>query len=212
MYKKFSVVLALLLMGFSFVTFAEPVGLPLPFNELGKQANSGKSEADLISKIPSKESVGLPVYPGSNFGSAMTGNGALMSVQMLSKDDPDKVIAWGDVWQGASLAALLFTLGKFLIALYLSHSRTITLFGAASSFVVILVWVYASSQILLLGAAYSYYYAREFGSQSAPVAPAAFPSSPMPELPELAAKKPPKPQSPDRKSEPKSAKRVKKKT
>lgn len=98
---------------------------------------------------------------------------------------PDAEIAWRDVWQGACLASLLFTLGKFLIALYLSHSRTITLFGAASSFVVILVWVYASSQILLLGAAYSYFYAHEFGSMSAGAARAAAAMSPGPALPDV---------------------------
>ena len=113
---------------------------------------------------------------------------------------PDTDIAWRDVWQGACLASLLFTLGKFLIALYLSHSRTITLFGAASSFVVILVWVYASSQILLLGAAYSYFYAHEFGSLSAQAARVAAAKPPEPAVPD-AAEPPKKPV--ERKSKPK---------
>lgn len=77
---------------------------------------------------------------------------------------PDVKIEWSDIWGGAVLSSLLFTLGKFLIAIYLSNSRTITLFGAASSFVVILIWVSISSQILLLGAAYTHFYAKEFGS------------------------------------------------
>jgi len=65
---------------------------------------------------------------------------------------PETRIAWRHVWLGALCAALLFTLGKFALSLYLSYSNIRTVFGAASSFVVILVWIYYSAQIFLFGA------------------------------------------------------------
>ncbi len=77
---------------------------------------------------------------------------------------PDTAVAWKDVWSGAAIAAFMFTLGKFLIALYLAHSSMLSIFGAASSFVAILIWVYYSAQILLLGASFTHFYALEYGS------------------------------------------------
>jgi membrane protein len=77
---------------------------------------------------------------------------------------PDVPIAWRDVWLGALLTALLFIAGKFLIAWYLANSRVDTIYGAASSLVVTLIWVYYSAQILLLGAEVTQVYARNFGS------------------------------------------------
>lgn len=77
---------------------------------------------------------------------------------------PAVKIAWMDVLPGAALTSLLFNIAKFLITMYISTSRTITLFGAASSFVVILLWVYFSAQLVLLGAAFCRHYAVEFGS------------------------------------------------
>ncbi|RMI26218.1 MAG: YihY/virulence factor BrkB family protein [Calditrichaeota bacterium] len=78
---------------------------------------------------------------------------------------PEVPVAWRDVFPGAILASFLFTMGKSLIALYLGKSRMLSLFGAASSFVVLLIWVYYSVQILFLGAAFSYCYARQYGSR-----------------------------------------------
>ncbi len=77
---------------------------------------------------------------------------------------PDTKVLRSDVWQGAALSSFLFTIGKFLISLYLGNSQIISLFGAASSFVVILVWVYYSYQIFFFGAAFSHNYAEKFGS------------------------------------------------
>ncbi len=85
---------------------------------------------------------------------------------MIYKHLPDTRIAWKDVLPGAAIASLLFTIGKFLIGLYLAKSRLITIFGAASSFVVILIWVYYSVQILFLGAEISQNYASLFGSRA----------------------------------------------
>jgi membrane protein len=65
---------------------------------------------------------------------------------------PDTRVAWRDVWLGAALTSLLFTLGKFAIGLYLGKGSIQSSYGAAGSLVVLLVWVYYSSQILFLGA------------------------------------------------------------
>jgi len=78
--------------------------------------------------------------------------------------------AWSDVWVGAALTAVLFTLGKYLIGLYLGRASVGSTFGAAGSFVVLLVWVYYSTQILLLGAEFTQVYALRHGSGVAAVA------------------------------------------
>ncbi|HEX5678464.1 MAG TPA: YihY/virulence factor BrkB family protein [Alcanivorax sp.] len=66
---------------------------------------------------------------------------------------PDAVLRWKDVLSGALVTALLFVLGRFLIAFYLSHTATASTYGAAGSLVLLLLWVYYSSLILLFGAA-----------------------------------------------------------
>jgi len=72
--------------------------------------------------------------------------------------------AWSDVWTGAILTAVLFTLGKFLIELYLGKAAPGSAYGAAGSFVVLLVWIYYSSQILLFGAEFTQVYATLHGT------------------------------------------------
>lgn len=79
---------------------------------------------------------------------------------------PDTKIVWGDVWHGALISSFLFTAGKTLISYFLGSSQMISLFGAASSFVVILVWVYYSNQIFFLGAVFAHNYAEKFGSRA----------------------------------------------
>ena len=81
---------------------------------------------------------------------------------------PDARIAWGDVWIGAAVTALLFTVGKYLIGLYLGGSTVTTAFGAAGSLVVVLLWIYYSTQIFLFGAEFTRIYADRFGSQVQP--------------------------------------------
>jgi membrane protein len=66
---------------------------------------------------------------------------------------PDVHIAWRDVWAGAAITATLFIIGRYLIALYLAYAAPGSAFGAAGSLVLILMWVYYSSLILLFGAA-----------------------------------------------------------
>jgi membrane protein len=82
---------------------------------------------------------------------------------MMYKILPDVAIAWRDVWIGAALTAFLFTIGKGLIGLYLGKAGFSSAYGAAGSLVVILVWIYYSTQILLLGAEFSQVYAKTYG-------------------------------------------------
>jgi hypothetical protein len=78
---------------------------------------------------------------------------------------PRVKIEWHDVWIGAAVTALLFTIGKFLIGLYIGKSAIASGFGAAGSVIVVLVWVYYSAQIFLFGAEFTWVYAHEFGSR-----------------------------------------------
>jgi membrane protein len=80
---------------------------------------------------------------------------------------PDTDVRWRDVWPGALLAALLFTLGKYLICLYLAKGAVASAFGAAGSVIVLLVFVYYSSQIVLFGAEFCHVYARHHALREA---------------------------------------------
>lgn len=71
---------------------------------------------------------------------------------LMYKVLPDVKLRWRDVWIGAAVTGLLFNIGKYLIGLYLAKTGTASAFGAAGSLVIILVWVYYSSQIVLFGA------------------------------------------------------------
>jgi membrane protein len=84
---------------------------------------------------------------------------------MIYKLMPRARIAWRDVWIGAAATALLFAIGKLLIGLYLGKSAVASGFGAASSLVVLLVWVYYSAQVFLIGAGFTWVYAHRFGSR-----------------------------------------------
>jgi membrane protein len=75
---------------------------------------------------------------------------------MIYKFLPRASIAWKDVWVGAAVTSLLFSLGKLLIGLYLGHTSIASGFGAAGSLVVLLVWVYYSAQVFLLGAEFTW--------------------------------------------------------
>lgn len=65
---------------------------------------------------------------------------------------PDVELTWGDVWLGAAITAVLFTIGKRLIGIYLGHATPASAYGAAGSVVIIMVWVWFSAQVVLLGA------------------------------------------------------------
>ncbi|HET7238563.1 MAG TPA: YihY/virulence factor BrkB family protein [Terrimicrobiaceae bacterium] len=87
---------------------------------------------------------------------------------MIFKILPNVRIGWHDVRIGAVGTALLFTIGKFLIGLYLGTSSIASSFGAAGSVVIVLVWIYYSSCILFFGAEFTKVYARKFGSGVVP--------------------------------------------
>jgi len=78
---------------------------------------------------------------------------------------PDTFVAWGDVWLGAVITSLMFTVGSSFIGLYLGGSSLRSLYGAAGSFVVVLIWVYYSALIFFFGAEFTCVYARRYGSK-----------------------------------------------
>ena len=90
---------------------------------------------------------------------------------MIYKLMPRVTVRWHDVWLGAVVTALLFTVGKFLIGLYIGRSAVASGFGAAGSLVIVLVWVYYSAQVFLMGAEFTWVYARTFGSMRDLVVP-----------------------------------------
>jgi membrane protein len=89
---------------------------------------------------------------------------------MIYKFVPDIQIRWKDVWIGGALTSILFTIGKFLIGLYLGSSGVTSVYGAAGSLITVLLWVYYSSVIFLLGAEFTQVYASTYGSGVIPAA------------------------------------------
>jgi len=84
---------------------------------------------------------------------------------LIFKTMPRVVVAWKDVWIGAAVTSLLFVAGKFAIGAWLGHSGVSSIFGAAASFVVVMLWVYYSAQIFLYGAEFTWVYSHRFGSR-----------------------------------------------
>jgi len=89
---------------------------------------------------------------------------------MIFKILPDVNVPWRDVWMGAALTALLFTFGKSLLGVYLGRNSAVTAYGAAGSLVLLLLWVYYSSQILFLGAEFTKVFSFHYGTQPEPKA------------------------------------------
>jgi membrane protein len=85
---------------------------------------------------------------------------------------PDVHLSWRDVWPGALFSAALFIIGKQLLTWYIGKSTTFNSYGAAGSFVVLLLWVYYSAQILYLGAEFTRAYTKRYGSHRETEAPA----------------------------------------
>jgi membrane protein len=121
-------------------------------------------------------------FVGHRFGEMVPGMEALAQIlnsifslaviallfAMIFKFLPDAKIAWRDVWIGAFITAALFTLGKFALGLYLGRSGVASSYGAAGSLIVLLLWVFYSSQIVFFGAEFTQVYANRFGSRVAP--------------------------------------------
>lgn len=87
---------------------------------------------------------------------------------LIYKVVPDAKVSWGNVWVGAAVTALLFTIGKMLIGIYLGRASVGSAYGAAGSLVVLVVGVYYSSQILFLGAEFTQVWAVHNGSRIEP--------------------------------------------
>jgi membrane protein len=87
---------------------------------------------------------------------------------MIYRVIPDKDIKWRDVWLGATVTAFLFMIGRYAIGLFLLLNNSASTYGAAGSLIVLLLWIYYSAQIFLLGAEFTQVYSRKFGSQKKP--------------------------------------------
>lgn len=87
---------------------------------------------------------------------------------MIYKVLPDVRIRWRDIWVGSAFTALLFTIGRFLIGLYIGRSSFGSTYGAAGSLIVILLWIYYSSQIFFFGAEFTQVFSRRFGKKIEP--------------------------------------------
>lgn len=120
-----------------------------------------------ISKLEISPLTGFtPLWQFLNFGVSFGFISLLFA--LIYKYLPDAKIRWKDVWVGAIITALLFSLGKYLIGLYLGRSSFGSVYGAAGSLIVFLAWVFYSAQILLFGAEFTQVYARKYGRQIRP--------------------------------------------
>lgn len=99
-----------------------------------------------------------------NFGIGFLLTSAIFA--MIYKLMPRAHVQWKDVWVGAVVTSILFSVGKFLIGLYLGATGVASAYGAAGSIVVVLVWVYYSAQVFLMGAEFTWVYAQARGSRS----------------------------------------------
>jgi membrane protein len=89
---------------------------------------------------------------------------------MIFKILPDVRIDWADVWLGAVITAVLFKIGQYALAIYFRYGSTTSAYGAAGSFVAVLLWAYYSAQILFFGAEFTQVYMRSKGKQILPSA------------------------------------------
>jgi membrane protein len=101
---------------------------------------------------------------------AIWGLNALLSLGMVTvliaaifKFVPDARLAWSDVWAGAAVTAALFVAGKMALGLYFSTSAPASAYGAAGSLALVLLWIYYSAQVLLLGAEFTHVWSRRKG-------------------------------------------------
>jgi membrane protein len=108
------------------------------------------------------ESLSQWAMAGIDLGSSLVIFTVLFAV--MFKVLPDVTTAWRDVWLGAFVTAVLFAVGKVLLGLYLGRASVTSTYGAAGSLIVLLLWVYYSSQILFFGAELTQVYAKRYGS------------------------------------------------
>jgi membrane protein len=116
----------------------------------------------LQSIVPGGHYLGLAIFYVFDLGIIV------LLFAMLFRYLPDAKIAWRDVWTGAALTAVLFVIGKFLLSLYLGSGAAGSAYGAASSLITLLLWIFYSAQILLFGAEFTKVYASIYGSHVEP--------------------------------------------
>ena len=131
----------------------------------------------IVSLVVSAVLAGLGTFVGGSAGALAPlwqAIDVLVSIAVLTalfgaifKFLPDVEIAWRDVWIGAAATSVLFTIGKLLLGLYLGRSATVSVFGAAGSLVLLLLWVYYSAQILFFGAELTQVWADRHGRRGA---------------------------------------------
>lgn len=112
--------------------------------------------------------LGLPTWAWSGINFAVSLLIITLLFGMLFKVVPDVKIGWRDVRVGALVTALLFTVGKYLIGLYMGKAGIASPYGAAGSLMVIVVWVYYSAHLLFIGAEFTQVYARATGAKIEP--------------------------------------------
>ncbi|MGD1936217.1 MAG: YihY/virulence factor BrkB family protein [Cyanophyceae cyanobacterium] len=105
----------------------------------------------------------LPLLKFLNFLISSTVTTLLFA--LVYKVLPDVKVDWSDVWTGAVVTTLLFNIGEWAIGKYLANGGVSSIYGAAGSFVVLLLWIYYSAQIVLFGAEFTQVYANQYGSK-----------------------------------------------
>lgn len=118
----------------------------------------------LQSRLPGGDLVWLAINTGFSLLVLMLFFASVFKVM------PDAEVRWRDVWIGAFVTAVLFTIGKELLALYLGRSSVTSNFGPAASLVALLIWVYYSAQLMFLGAEFTQVWARMHGRRIGPQA------------------------------------------
>ena len=110
----------------------------------------------------------MPGWVGHIVDIVISFGGVTLLFALIFKVLPDVKIGWRDVWLGAAVTALLFTLGKFLLGLYLGRAAFESAYGAAGTLVILMLWAYYSSQILFFGAEFTQVFAKSYGTRIEP--------------------------------------------
>ena len=118
----------------------------------------------LLPSSPTLE--GLPLWRTVTF--AVAAAFLTVAIALVYRVLPDAKIAWRDVWVGAGASTVLFLMGNHLIGWYLAAAGVTSVYGAAGSIVIVLLWVYYSSQVVLFGAEFTRVYAKHRGSPLEP--------------------------------------------
>ncbi len=122
----------------------------------------------LFSEMITQETSDASLYIISGINILVSITVITLVFSLIFKFLPDAKIKWQDVWVGAFFTTVLFTVGKYLIGLYLGNSSIDSVYGTAGSLVLLLIWVYYSSLIVFIGAEFTYVYSQEKGHRVRP--------------------------------------------